>query len=147
MAKWDIAREGLTCRMRGCGIGQGEAYRVPKAGLGAICEDCSVALDGEAQPDVVEPRSFLDRIRDEIVQAPPKATPPSPVVRPGSQPAFDPRGQQCNRHGVRDAIRAYADEPRRLTAPTTTLRRGRARTAIVTPPLDVWRRAAGERDE
>ena len=78
MAKWDLAHEGMTCIRRGCEIGQGEAFRVGK--VGALCEDCSLEIDGEAQPDFIEERSFVERIKDEIAQAPPRREPPGPLM-------------------------------------------------------------------
>lgn len=143
MAKWDLAREGLTCVRRGCEIGQGEAFRVGK--LGAICEDCSLALDGEAQPDVVEPRSFVDRLRDEIAQAPPRPETPGPVMPAHvSQPSFDARGShpRYQRHGVVDGIREHANTVVRPARPRAVPRRQPAPA-----PVDVRMRAAGERDE
>jgi hypothetical protein len=142
MAKWDLARDGMTCVRRGCEIGQGEAFRVGK--LGAICEDCSLELDGEEQPAYIEPRPFLDRIRDDIAQAPPRRQAAGPLLpTPASQPAFDPRGgPRVQRHGVVEAMREHAnDAPRR--------RRSNSRNRQNQKPtqLDVWRRAAGERDE
>lgn len=144
MAKWDVAREGMTCVHRGCDIGQGEAYRLPARRAGAICEDCSIAIDGEAQPAFVEPRSFIDRLRDDIAQAPPRSEKPGPVMpAPVSQPSFDARGShpRYQRHGVAAGMREHANTLVRPSAP-------RRKPAPVRETVTDWaRRAAGERDE
>lgn len=109
MPNWDIARDPLTCRLRRCLIGQGEAFRVGRTG--PICEDCSIALDDEAAPAVVTPRPFVDRMHDAIAQAPPKTAAPGPAIRPGSQPTIHQYSlnRRSQRHGVVEAIRATTD--------------------------------------
>lgn len=105
MATWDIARTRLTCRRRGCEIGQGEAFRVGR--VGPICEDCSIAIDDEAAPPYIDERTFEERMRDEAAHAPPRHLPKGPLMpKHVSQPAFDPRGgPRYQRHGVVERIR------------------------------------------
>lgn len=105
--KWDIAREAFQCSRRGETIGQGEAFRVSRIpNRNGICEDCSVALDGEAAPDTITPRTFMDELRDDLVQLPPKPERRFLQPQPGRQPSFDPRGQTSRqRHGVVAAVR------------------------------------------
>lgn len=110
MAKWDIARTGMTCKRRGCDIGQGEAFRVGR--FGAICEDCSIDIDEEAAPPYVDERTFEERMRDEAAQVPPRHLPKGPVMpHPGSQPTVDPRAlnRRHQRHGVVEAVRATTE--------------------------------------
>ena len=133
MAKWDIARETVDCRRCQGPIGAGEAARVSKVAGAFICEECSIALDGETAPEHLDSRSFLERVRDDIAQAAPRSKPgfarittefdPAELsatarreleskagphsVQPGRQPSFDPRGQRRrpSRHGVVEAVR------------------------------------------
>jgi len=108
MAKWDICQTAFPCGVCKGDIGQGEAFRVSKVPRRVgICEECSIALDGKAQPDHVDLRSFTDRLRDDIAQAPPRPEKSKmPVLVHASQPSFDPRGQRTRRrHGVVEAVR------------------------------------------
>lgn len=137
MATWDIAREPFDCGRCQTLIGQGEAFRVARVARKiGYCEDCSVAIDGQTVPDHIDTRDFLTRLRDDIAQHAPKdhhpefstfdrtslsrtlksnilshrAKPTAASVQRGSQPAFDPRGQQTRqRHGVAEAIRNTTD--------------------------------------
>jgi hypothetical protein len=162
MAKWDIAREPFDCFKCADTVGQGEAFRISKVPGRGFCEDCSVRIDGETCPEHVRPRSVLERLNDELAQAAPKGSSfarfedfnpaelPASIqrelaskasaasVRAGRQPAFDPRGQNRNRHGVAAAMRAYANVP---------ARQRRHPRKPPTAPIDFSRRAAGERDE
>lgn len=134
--KWAYARESFPCGRCEDVIGAGEAYRVstnPKRF--GICEPCSIALDGTAQPVHIEDRTRLEELRDELAQhqaarssngnfvrfntpaaraawkreAKPKPS-ATTAFKPGSQPYADPRGQGCNRNGVADAMRKNIEE-------------------------------------
>lgn len=132
---WDIARRPFPCCRCDGTIGHGEAFRVSRIpNRIGMCEGCSNAVDGTAVPAHIRPRGFLEQLRDDINQARSsvlsaprsgfaqfnratvgatlrgtilaarqKATPQS--VRAGRQPSCDPRGQNFDRYGVRDAIR------------------------------------------
>lgn len=125
---WDVAEKPFCCGQCHGTVGQGEAYRVSRvANRHGLCEDCSVALDGETLPDYIQPRTFLDRLHAESTNhrlGKQPSTGPL-VMTPGSQPTIEPRGQRQTRHGVVSAMRRIIDEQ----------------------PQDWRRRQSGERDE
>ncbi len=132
MATWDIAAKGFDCFKCHDLVGQGEAFRVSKVPGRGYCEDCSVKIDGATCPEHLRPRSFLERMQDDISQAAPKgssfasfeefnpaelpaglrrelqskATAAS-VRHVARKPGVDPRGQRrsSQRHGVVQAMR------------------------------------------
>lgn len=121
---WDITEHPFCCGQCHGTVGQGEAFRVSRvAKRNGLCEDCSITLDGEAPPAYIEPRTFLDRLHADVAHHRLGQQPATnPMIRPGSQPTVEPRGQRQQRYGVASALRASIDH-------------------------DYRRRQSGERDE
>jgi hypothetical protein len=133
MATWDIARLATKCATCPTVIGAGEAMRLARVLPYRYCEACSIARDGEHAPANMPARTTLESLRDDLARraaaSPPdfarfdragvagevrgrilqQRKPSASTVRPGSQPAVDPRGQGRQRYGVAAAVRESID--------------------------------------